>query len=274
MNFTKVLLTLAAVIGVTFAGLSIGSSSSKDEVVLTEDNHVIFSGKVDAQSVSRAQVQLASLSSKLPDSAIIYLIIDSPGGSVMAGNQFIDFAQALPQKIKTIPLFAASMGYHMAQSFHERLALPSTTLMSHRASLGGIGGQIPGEFESRLNNIKNILTEMDQFVASRVGISLEEYKAQIHDELWLTGREAVTRKHADRLIKAVCDKSLLSGNRVESVNTIFGPVQVEMSRCPLINGPISVKFGRTEVPAGHANIPQELLMREVLKARRGVSMEF
>lgn len=274
MNFTKILLTIAAVVGVTFAGLSIGSSSSSNEVVLTEDNHVIFSGKVDAQSVSRAQVQLASLSSKLPDSAIIYLIIDSPGGSVMAGNQFIDFAQALPQKIKTIPLFAASMGYHMSQSFQERLALPSTTLMSHRASLGGIGGQIPGEFESRLNNIKSILTEMDQFVANRVGISLEEYKAQIHDELWLTGREAVTRKHADRLIKAVCAKSLLSGNRVESVNTIFGLVQVELSRCPLINGPISVKFGRTEVPAGHLNIPQELLMREVLKARRGVSMEF
>ena len=263
-----ILAALVVLIGLGVASMSNSKEQKHDTIVLTEDNHILFSGVVNPKSVALAQVRLANLSARLPDSATIYLIIDSPGGSVSAGNQFIDFAQSIPQKVKTLPIFAASMGYHMSQSFQERLAMPSSTLMSHRASLGGVSGQIPGEIDSRLNNIRTVLNEMDQFVADRIGIKLEQYKKDIHDELWLTGREAVSRKHADRLVKAVCDKSLMSGTRVEEVNTIFGPVQLELSRCPLITGPLSVQFGR------EVTVPHETVMKEVLKVRRGFVMEF
>jgi ATP-dependent Clp protease protease subunit len=246
------------------------SKSSKDTVILRQGNFVLFSGRVDSKSAAAAQTELAKISSQLSPSDNIYLVIDSPGGSVTAGNQFIDFAQSIPQKVKTISIFAASMGYHMSQSFDERLVIKSTTLMSHRASLGGVSGQIPGEIDSRLNNIRQVLEEMDTFVSKRVGISLEEYKKLIHNELWLTGQEAIKKNHADRLVKAVCAPELMEGSREEMLMTIFGPIKVSFSNCPLITGPLTIKFGQQAVPG----ITTDMLTREVMKARRGVVMEF
>jgi ATP-dependent Clp protease protease subunit len=254
-------------LGFSFSG---STKSPKDVIILRDGNFVLFSGKVDSKSVALAQTELARISSQLSSSEVIYLVIDSPGGSVTAGNQFIDFAQSLPQKVKTISLFAASMGYHMSQSFDERLVIKSTTLMSHRASLGGVSGQIPGEIDSRLNNIRQVLEEMDAFVSKRVGISLEEYKKLIHNELWLTGQEAVIKNHADRLVKAVCSQELMDGVREEAVMTIFGPIKATFSNCPLITGPLSIGFGK-EIPQG---VTKEMLTREVMRVRRGVVMEF
>lgn len=217
-------------------------SKGDDTITLTEDNHIVFSGPVRDSSVAQAQIKLGQLSKKLNKNAVIYLVIDSPGGSVSAGNLFIDFAKSLPQKIKPICIFCASMGYHMFQSFDERLVYSSSTLMSHRASLGGMGGQLPGELETRLNWIKSTLHEMDVNVAKRVGMSVEDYQKLIYDELWLTGTAAVTTKHADRLAKVKCSDDLITGVKKERFNTMFGPVDVTFSTCPLINGMLDIKF--------------------------------
>lgn len=266
----KALTTGAILLFLTVVGYSnLGETkTNKDSIIITKNNYISFSGKVDSKSAAKAQVDLANLSASLDSNDVIYLIIDSPGGSVTAGNQFIDFAQSIPQKVKTISLFAASMGYHMSQSFDERLVVKSSTLMSHRASLGGISGQVPGEVDSRLNNIKQVLAEMDIFVSKRIGISLEAYKDAIHNELWLTGSEAVLKHHADRLVKVVCAKELMQSTRSETVHTMFGPVEVEFSGCPLITGPLSVKFGKN-IPG----ITQELIEKELMKVRRGFVME-
>lgn len=217
-------------------------SKNDSTITLTEDNHIVFSGPVNDMSVAQAQVKLGQLSKNLGKKDVIYLVIDSPGGSVTAGNLFIDFAKSLPQKIKPICIFCASMGYHMFQSFDERLVYSSSMLMSHRAKLGGMSGQVPGELESRLNSIKDVLTQMDTAVAQRVGLSLEEYQKLIYDELWLNGTSAVKTKHADRIAKIKCDNDLLIGTKSETYNTMFGPVEVTTSNCPLVNGILDVKF--------------------------------
>jgi ATP-dependent protease ClpP protease subunit len=218
---------------------------SDETVTLTEDNHIVFSGQVTDASVAQAQIKLGQLSKKIGRNEVIYLVIDSPGGSVSAGNLFIDFAKSLPQTIKPICIFCASMGYHMFQSFDERLVYSSSTLMSHRASLGGIGGQVPGELETRLASIKDTLNQMDASVAKRVGLSTEAYQKLIYDELWLNGNSAVRTKHADRLAKIKCSEDLISGKREETVNTMFGAVDVTYSTCPLINGILDAKLAKT-----------------------------
>lgn len=219
-------------------------SQSSDVVTLTENNTVHFSGPVNDVSVANAQQKLGQLSAKLGSNETIYLVIDSPGGSVSAGNSFIDFAKALPQKIKPICIFCASMGYHMFQSLDERLVIPSSTLMSHRASLGGLSGQVPGELEARLRWIKSTLFDMDVAVAKRVGVSVQDYRSSIYDELWLNGSEAVSKKHADRFVKVKCSNALLTGTNKQTVSTLFGPVEVTTSKCPLINGILGFEFKR------------------------------
>lgn len=243
-------------------------SQSDNVVTLTEKNTVTFSGEVNDISVANAQKELGQISAKLPAAAIIYLIIDSPGGSISAGNQFIDFVSALPQNIQPICIFCASMGYHMFQSFGNRLAIPSSTLMSHRASLGGLSGQIPGEFDSRLNWIKATVAEMDAKVAKRVGMSLEAYQKLIHDELWLTGTGAVNTKHADKLVKVKCDVALLTGTNSFTVNTLFGPVEVTTSKCPIITGILGVKFKK------EAFRSETEVLTLVKKAKRSVLWNF
>lgn len=243
-------------------------SRGEEAITLTEENHIVFSGPVNDSSVAKAQVQLGKLSKELDRGDVIYLVIDSPGGSVAAGNLFIDFAKSLPQKIKPICIFCASMGYHMFQSFDERIVYSSSTLMSHRASLGGLAGQVPGELESRLGAIKAILDNMDENVSKRVGMTKEAYQKLIYDELWLDGTNAVRTKHADRVAKIKCDDSLLAGTKSETVVTIFGPVDIEMSKCPLINGVLDAKFSRTTF----RSISEAII--EVKKAKRSVMWNF
>jgi ATP-dependent protease ClpP protease subunit len=125
MKFWKSVLVLFT-IGLLLSFSRMSQTATDDSVVLTNTNHVLFSGPVSDNSVSKAQIELALLSSKLDEDDVIYLVIDSPGGSVPAGNRFVDFANSLPQKIKPICLFCASMGYHMFQSFDERLVYSSS----------------------------------------------------------------------------------------------------------------------------------------------------
>ena len=264
--------TLASTITLAILGILLSTalfSSSDETIVLSKNNHIVFSGQVTDASVAQAQIKLGLLSKQLDRDEVIYLVIDSPGGSVSAGNLFIDYAKSLPQNIKPICIFCASMGYHMFQSFGERLVYSSSTLMSHRASLGGIGGQLPGELETRLNWIKTTLTQMDVMAAKRVGLSTEAYQKLIYDELWLNGNSAVATKHADRLAKIKCDDQLISGTRSENVRTMFGPVEVTFSTCPLISGMLDVKLAK-----GNTFRSREEAVNLVKQNRRSVMWNF
>lgn len=257
-------------------GLLISASSFSQDVVLTNDNYVILSGPVTDNSVSGVAQKLGQLSAKLPAGAVVYLVLDTPGGSVMAGSQLADFGKSLPLKIKPVCLFCASMGYHLFQSFDERIVQSSSTLMSHRASLGGVSGQIPGEFITRVNQIMSYLNEMDTKAATRVGMTREAYQQLIYNELWLSGTEAVKVKHADRLAKIRCDKSLLDGFRTEEVPTPFGVFEVKFSKCPLISGIFGIKRVEQQGFTQTYQVPknEQEVMSEIKRAKRNVFMRY
>lgn len=230
---------------------------------------MLLSGPVNDKSVSGVQVQLGKLASESPTGSIVYLILDTPGGSVVAGNQLIDFAKGLPIVIKPVCLFCASMGYHIFQSLNERLVQESSILMSHRVSLSGVGGQIPGELITTVKFYTDMSTEMDVKVAKRVSMSLADYQKSIYDELWLTGTQAVNTKHADRIAKFQCSDKLLKGSRIEEVNTLFGPVDVRFSTCPLIQGMLDFKFKRMVVTPRN----NKELMTAIRTARRTLTRD-
>jgi ATP-dependent protease ClpP protease subunit len=234
------------------------TSFAAKSIVLTEKNHVLLSGPVNDMSVAIVQKELGRIASSSPTGSIVYLVLDTPGGSVMAGNQLADFGKSLPVVVKPICLFCASMGYHLFQSFGERLVQSSSVLMSHRVSLSGVEGQIPGELVTRVKFYTDMSEEMDAAVAKRVGLSTEAYKKLIYDELWLTGAQAVNTKHADRLANFTCSEELLTTTRKEQVNTLFGPVEVEFSKCPIIQGILGFQFKRVFLQPRSSN--------EVMKA--------
>jgi len=206
---------------------------------LTDKNTISFNEQFDAMTVAAKQAQLFELASSSQEKDL-YIVMYTPGGSVSAGALFIDTARALGKNIHTITIFSASMGYHTVQGLGKRYILPSGVLMSHRAYVSGLQGQFPGELNQRVEMLMKSTEDLDKIAAARVGLSLKEYKATIHDELWLTGADAVKRGHADEVVQATCGESL-SGLYEKVFNTFFGPVIVEFAKCPLIVGPVSIK---------------------------------
>lgn len=229
----KVLLILLCICSTAIA--------KNDDITLTEDNFVSFNQQVSDDYTSKKTLEIMKKAKKgIP----LYLVLETPGGSVSAGLAFIDAIKSLKVPVHTITIFAASMGYQMVQELGTRYITPSGTLMSHRGAVGGLSGQVPGELNSRLNHIQSILNGMSTRAAARVGMSKKAYDDAIVNELWVSGEDAVDSKHADKLVNVQCERSLIEGTYKQEMLTIFGRVTVVFSECPLISAPVSFSFGK------------------------------
>lgn len=210
-------------------------------ITLQDRNVIVFRGPVTGDSVASAMQEALKKSRALKDSEKIYLVLDTPGGSVFDGLDFMDFLKGLPQEVDTITLFAASMGFQFAQQLETRYIINNGTLMSHRGFLGGLKGQLDGEFETRYAMIKRKIDYMDVIAAKRMGLSLKDYKKLILNEYWVHGFDAISDKAADESVLVKCGKTM-DGSYKETFNTLFGPVEVTFAKCPLIKSPLEVSF--------------------------------
>lgn len=208
-------------------------------LILGKSNTLVFRDIVTAESMGKLENQLNEMSHKLSPNTPIFLVLDTPGGDVEAGLHFIDMARGIPQEVNTITLFAASMGFHIVQGLSSRYITPSGTLMSHRVSINGLEGHVPGEAVVRLNKIIRQSVVMDKEIAKRIGMTFEDYENLIHDEYWVSGADAVADKVADETVLINCADDL-NGSYVQSIQTLFGTIKVEWSNCPTIEFPLSV----------------------------------
>lgn len=231
------------------------------KILLTEDNCVSFNSQVTADYTAKKTLEILNKSAK---SSTIYLVLNTPGGSVTAGLAFVDAIKSLNIRVHTVTLFAASMGYQFVQELGTRYITPSGILMSHRGAVSGMAGQIPGELNSRIGLLQGILSGMSSRAAARLGISKQKYDAAIVNELWSFGQGAVNTKQADAVADVQCDKKLLQGKSVESVMSFFGPVQVVYSNCPLITTPLEVNFSKEVRPENYSKI------RNMLNSRNNI----
>ena len=229
------------------------------KIVLTESNSIVFNQQVSGEYTSQKTLEIMAKSLK---ASPLYLVLDTPGGSVTAGLKFVDTIKSLGIPVHTITIFAASMGYQFVQELGTRYILPSGTLMSHRGSVSGMSGQVPGELNSRVNHLQAILSGMSDRAAKRVGMSKEAYDAAIINELWVDGNNAVATGHADAIANVKCDDRLLKETYTKEANTIFGRVTLEFSKCPLISSPIGFSFNREVKPENFEKI------KRVLEAKR------
>lgn len=210
----------------------------KETITLTPKNIVNLRGEISDQSVSQT---LSKLLPMLDNSdRTIYLVLNSPGGSVSAGLDFIEAVRPY-KNLKVICLYCASMAYMILQAVeNDRIVTQSSILMSHRASLGGLGGQInDGELESRLNFIRFMINTLEQKVADRVGLTLEEYKDKIKDEWYLFGTQAITERNADVQATLQCSQQLLETYDTISQTVYFigipiGTKKSLISACPFL----------------------------------------
>ena len=238
---TKIL-ALVALIAIFFIAGSNQSLATvpSENIILTDKNSVRFNQEFSDIYTAKIQGEVIAKVSKLASDEPLYLVLDTPGGSVFAGAILIDNLKALGHPIHTITVFSASMGYQLVQNMGTRYILPTGVLMSHRAA-GAVDGQFYGEIESRLQMIKDVVDSLDQIAAERTKTTLESYKTSVQNELWAVGSKAVANNQADAIAKATCDKSL-RGTESTVVRTFLGPIELIFSKCPIITAPIDFKL--------------------------------
>ncbi len=218
--------------------LSCSVFSYAGTIFLNASNTVVFRGVVDSQTVLTASLDLVAKDLKRgTDNYPIYLVLDSPGGSIDDGEDFIAFAKTF-KNVQTISIFAASMASAIVEALPgKRLVTENGILMFHRAK-GGVSGQFEtGELESRLAFYKDIVRGMEQRNANRMSMSLESYKAKVKDEFWLVAKEAVAQKAADAIVDVKCSQELIDAKTVGFVQVFIFEIKVEYSGCPLLRTP-------------------------------------
>jgi len=218
------------------AALQTADAAQKEIILLGTANTVTFRGEVNLGTVLEAQEQLIKLAINRGRAEYpIYLVIDSPGGSITDGLDFIRFAGAI-RDIKTVTIFAASMASAIVEALPgERLMVENSALMFHRAR-GGVDGQFEdGELESRLIMIKRMVRRMEQVNADRLKLSLKDYKEKVKDELWMDENEALEQNGADRIVVLTCTPALINQSTIVSEN-IAGlfTINFKFSACPLM----------------------------------------
>jgi ATP-dependent Clp protease protease subunit len=229
MKFSLILLTLT---------LLLSSVCFAKDITLSSKNSVTLQGPVTASSVGEVMHQLAALAQEGEANDPIYLVLNTPGGSVMAGVDLINYMNTLRRPVHSVAMTAISMGFHILQNSPIRYVTELGTIMSHRAN-GATAGDIPQQVDSRLNYIKSLLAKMDEKVISRTSgkHTKESYTELIRDEYWAVGDNAIKDGFADEVANIKCDESL-KGTVDRQVQILFFVINVKLSKCPLITQPI------------------------------------
>ena len=207
------------------------------EIVLTSDNTLILADEVMPNSVSRIMDNANTLDAKVKSKYPFYLFLYTPGGSVRAGMELIEYMKGLNRPIHTITLFAASMGFQIAQHLDDRYIFRYGTLMSHKAR-GGFFGEFGGglsQLDSRYTYWLRIFVEMDRQTVKRTEgkQTLKTYRSAYEHEMWVLGDESVRNGYADEVVSVKCDSTLLKGLRKVSFKFFMFDVTLWFSKCPV-----------------------------------------
>jgi ATP-dependent Clp protease protease subunit len=152
--------------------------------------------------------QIMALKEMAEDSSDpIYVVLDSPGGSVMGGTEFITAMKSVKAPVVTIcATLCASMAFIIHQYGSQRWVTDHAILMSHPASIGGgMGGEVD-KVLSGLQIIQRFVDKHNLYISKRVKMSYEEFKARSSIEMWLMSDEAIERGFADKAVSLSFEK--------------------------------------------------------------------
>lgn len=237
---------------IAFAISSVSFAAPK--LVLTERNTVVFRDYVSSESIAKLTTKIKGMDDRLPKGEAIYVVLDSGGGEITSGLEFIDNMRGFDRPVHTITQFAASMAFQIVEGLGKRYITREGTLMSHKAR-GGFFGEFPsGNLDARLAVWKRKIDRLDQQVVDRTGgkHTLESYQKLYDNEYWCDGQDCVDAGFADEMVDVECADDLSGTTEVAEKSIFFGQeglVPVEFisirSKCPTVAGDLdwNVKIG-------------------------------
>lgn len=173
--------------------------NTKDTIVLT-NRQVRLDGGIRSGMIRRAQQEFWKFDQQSHEP--IWLMINSPGGSVDAGFILIDTFQALKSPVYCL---VESRAYSMAAITlvfcDKKYILKHGTIMLHEASYGTMGED--PQIRSRLSFLTKYLDRSHHEIAKRMGMSHDKYRARIRDAWWLLSDEAAKVGLVDGVVKHI-----------------------------------------------------------------------
>lgn len=210
-----------------------------ERVELNDSNLVVLRGEVSSASVAKVSHQILSNPNKE-----VVLYINSPGGSILAGAQLIYAMKSSGKSITCITSVGASMAFAITQACNKRLVMPHSILMQHVASYG-LDGQDPNN-RSMVKFLVDMIDELQEWQAKRIGISKKDFVAITRDDWWLYGQKAINANAADEMVEVTCSQSLSQRTIDETIRVFVFNVKVKWSGCPLVEAPLSVELDNKE----------------------------
>lgn len=139
---------------------------------------------------------IASDSEKCAEPMLLY--INSPGGDIVAGSLIVDAMALSHRPVDTINVGeAASMAAIVYLKGHKRTAWPHAILMLHRSfhRMTGTLDQVASEYALWVR----ILDGYETDIATRMGLSLADYRHLADAELWMLPDQAIKLHLTDEI---------------------------------------------------------------------------
>lgn len=182
-------------------------------LVLSEDRVIRLESEVDGFSM----VPVVNSLRKLNDGKAVYILINSPGGSVFDGYKIVSQMEAMNGPVYTICNgMCASMAAIIHQYGTKRYMTARSMLLFHPAS-GGARGQLKNML-SILTMIQGIMDKSDAYIVGRSKMPMEEFKRLEAYELWMDSDTSFEKGFADSIVSINVPESSetpMSTNRVE-----------------------------------------------------------
>ena len=257
--FLVVALSRNGISGQTGAtGASGQGNNGIETVVLSSSNVLILNSEVNGESTSAIIAGAKKLDNALnagigklvTNNKPLYLFLNTPGGSIQSGLELIEALKGIGRPVNTITLFAASMGFQIAQNLDERLILKNGVLMSHHAAgefAGSFGGIQPSQVDNRYKLWLDRVRELDEQTVKRTNgkQTYDSYTKEYDKEMWLTGTKSVEEGYADRIVAVKCD-STLSGATTKHANFLGFDIAYDLDNCPLNTSPMNIRISQLE----------------------------
>lgn len=169
-------------------------SFSVQNIRTSPSDIVLFNVPVMEESVDAAIAFLEETSG-----STIYLVLNSPGGSVLAGARLLEYIKHSGKNIVTVcDNLCASMAFQIFEAGSRRLMTEKAILMAHPAS-GGAQGTIENMY-AIIDMYKRYVDRMDADVATRSGLDYTKFKAMVSDNIWAETPEALALGLADGVV--------------------------------------------------------------------------
>ena len=167
-------------------GLSLATSAPAETFQLNSKRLIEVIDVVDGNIIDQAQ-QLHALAEE--SSEPIDLLINSPGGAVIAGYMFVDAMDAVrSQGVKircAVGVLAASMAFNMLAHCDERVALRHAALLFHPPRIMARGPMTVPDLERAALDLRRIIKFSTGELIKMVGMSQVSFYKHFNEEtLW------------------------------------------------------------------------------------------